>query len=243
MVAGSNEQKPTSRIRKGELTRRCSYAPVPAPLFVSEGIYFFFRTHPLEVRWSWNCGAAAYRWSSAVRGHRHFAFPRHLGRQHPSFPEIDQRGEHGGQRDWSRPTIDYSKPVFHSSRITSTRTQCRSWRLTSASNLPRGRRKDSEARTPHRWPRKSSTTEPYPEGSQFADNVNSHPVSLSHGDSHQDPDRPRGEGKIPGPQRLASQVMNHRTISRRLPVVKNSTVSDDFPVMREVEKEESLSSG
>ena len=53
---GSNEQKPTSRIRKGELTRQRSYAPVPAPLFVSEGIYFFLRTHPLEVCWSWNCG-------------------------------------------------------------------------------------------------------------------------------------------------------------------------------------------
>ena len=147
----------------------------------------------------------------------------------------DQRGKHGGQRDWSRPIIGYSKPVFHSSQITSTRTKCRSWGLTSASNLPRGRRKDSEARPPHQWPRKSSTTELYPEGSQFADNVNSHPASLSHGDSHQDPDRQRGEGKIPGPHRLASQVMNHRTISRRLPVVKNSTVSDDSPVTREVE--------
>ena len=37
--------------------------------------------------------------------------------------------------------------------------------------------------------------------------------------------------------RWASQVINHRTISRRLPVAKNSTVSDDFPVTREVEKE------
>ena len=53
---GSDEQKPTSGVRKGELTRRRSYAPVPAPLFISEGIYFFLRTHPLEVRWSWNCG-------------------------------------------------------------------------------------------------------------------------------------------------------------------------------------------
>ena len=42
---------------KESLTRRRSYAPVPAPLFISEGIYFFLRTHPLEVRWSWICGA------------------------------------------------------------------------------------------------------------------------------------------------------------------------------------------
>ena len=110
----------------------------------------------------------------------------------------DQRGKHGGQRDWSRPTIDYSKPVFHSSQITSTRTQCHSWGLTSASNLPRGRRKDSEARPPHQWPRKSSTTELYPEGSQFADNVNSHPASLSHGDSHQDPDQKGAKERFRG---------------------------------------------
>ena len=50
----SDEQRRTSRIRKGESTRRRSFAPVPAPLFISEGIYFFLRTHPLEVRWSWN---------------------------------------------------------------------------------------------------------------------------------------------------------------------------------------------
>ena len=42
---GSDEQRPTSGIRKGELTRRHSYAPVPAPLFISEGI-FFFSSHP-----------------------------------------------------------------------------------------------------------------------------------------------------------------------------------------------------
>ena len=50
----SDEQRRTSRIRKGESTRRRSFAPVQAPLIISEGIYFFLRTHPLEVRWSWN---------------------------------------------------------------------------------------------------------------------------------------------------------------------------------------------
>ena len=49
-----DEQRRTSRVRKGESTRRRSLAPVPAPLIISEGIYFFLRTHPLEVRWSWN---------------------------------------------------------------------------------------------------------------------------------------------------------------------------------------------
>ena len=34
---GSDEQWPTSGIRKGESTRRRSSAPVPAPLFISEG--------------------------------------------------------------------------------------------------------------------------------------------------------------------------------------------------------------
>ena len=216
------------------MTRRRSYLPVPAPLFISEGI--FFSSHPpprgaleLELRRCHHTGGLQ-RSVDTITSHIPVVPPGHIRRSHGR----DQRGEHGRQRDWSRRTIDYSKPVFHSSRITSTRIQCRSWRLTAASNLPRGRRKDSKARPPHRWPRKSSTTEPYPEGSQFADNVNSHPASLGHGDSHQDPDRQRGEGKIPGLQRLASQVMNHRTISRRLQVVKHSTVSDDFPVTREV---------
>ena len=38
----SDEERRTSRIRKGELTRRRSLAPVPAPLIISEGIFFFF---------------------------------------------------------------------------------------------------------------------------------------------------------------------------------------------------------
>ena len=48
---------------------------------------------------------------------------------------------------------------------------------------------------------------------QFADNVNSHPTLLRHGNPNADPNRPRGRGKIPGSQRSASQVINHRTIS------------------------------
>ena len=43
---GSDEQRPTSGVRKGELTRRRSCAPVPAPLFISEGIFFFFAPNP-----------------------------------------------------------------------------------------------------------------------------------------------------------------------------------------------------
>ena len=42
----SNEQRRTSRIRKGESTRRRSFAPVPAPLIISEGIFFFFAPTP-----------------------------------------------------------------------------------------------------------------------------------------------------------------------------------------------------
>ena len=73
---------------------------------------------------------------------------------------------------------------------------------------------------------------------QFADNVNSHPGSLMAThiriQSVEGPkERSRGQNDSP----VASQVINHRTISRRLPVSKNSTVSDDFPVTRKVEKE------
>ena len=49
---------------------------------------------------------------------------------------------------------------------------------------------------------------------QFADNVNSHPTSLGHGDPHTDPKYQKGRGKIPRSQRSASRVINHRTISR-----------------------------
>ena len=94
---GSDEQRPTSGIRKGELTRRRSYAPVPAPLFISEGIYFFLRTHPLEVRWSWNCGAVVIPvvfsdpWTPSL-----CITPDppagHVRRSHWRY----QRGEHGG---------------------------------------------------------------------------------------------------------------------------------------------------
>ena len=66
---------------------------------------------------------------------------------------------------------------------------------------------------------------------QFADNVNSHPVSLmaTHiqiQSAEGLKERSRGQNDSP----VTSQVINHRTISRRLPVAKNSTVSDDFPV-------------
>ena len=137
--------------------------------------YFFFSSHPpprgaLELELRRCCHTGGLQQSvDTVTSHFPIISAGNIRRSH---------GRDGGQRDWSRPTIDYSKPVFHSSRITSIRIQCRSWRLTSASNLPRGRREDSEARPTHRWPRRSSTTELYPEGSQFADNVNSHPASL-----------------------------------------------------------------
>ena len=83
----SGEQRRTSRIRKGELTRRRSLAPVPAPLIISEGIYFF-SSHP-PPRGCVGAGTEApppYRWSSAIRGHHHFAGLYPSGHPRPSFP-------------------------------------------------------------------------------------------------------------------------------------------------------------
>ena len=82
--------------------------------------YFFFSSHPpprgaleLELR---RCHHTSGLQQSVDTVTSHFlVIPAgNIRRSHGR----DQRGEHGGQRDWSRPTINYSKPVFHSSQIT-----------------------------------------------------------------------------------------------------------------------------
>ena len=107
------------------------------------------------------------RWSSAVRGYHHFAYPRRTGRPHPSFP-------------WKRPE----------------RRTRRTKRL-----IPTDHRL-FQARVP-----------------QFADNVNSHSVSLMA--THiriQFAEGPKERLRGPAASPVASQVINHRTISRRLSV-------------------------
>ena len=161
-MSKSQQQNPERRV--DQTTFLCARSSSPICI---RG-YLFFSSHPpprgaLELELGRRHHTGGLQQSvDTVTSHFPVISAGNIRRSHGR----DQIGEHGGQRDWPRPTIDYSKPVFHSSRIMSTLTQCRSWRLTSASNLPRDRRKDSEAQPPHRWPRKSSTTEPYPEGSQ-----------------------------------------------------------------------------
>ena len=50
---GSDEQRPTSGIRKGESTDDVPMRPFQLP-YLYQRFFFFLRTHPLEVRWSWN---------------------------------------------------------------------------------------------------------------------------------------------------------------------------------------------
>ena len=129
----SDEQRRTSRIRKGELTRRRSLAPVPAPLIISEGI-FFFSSHPpprgaleLELRRRRHTGGLQQS-VDTITSQVSVPPTIHVHRSHWRY----QRGEH------SRQSLE-----------------------------------------------------------QFADNVNSHPTSLGHGDPYQDPKYQTGRGKIP----------------------------------------------
>ena len=172
--------------------------------YLYQRVFFFFRTHPLEVRWSWNCGAVVIPavfsdpWTPSLR-----ISP--ILRPATSVVPIDDTREENTADKEIGPAGPYTIPspcsTVHGQREFPSRRH--SWRLTAASNWSKGRNK-------------SSTIEPYPSGSQFADNVNLHPTPLGHGDPHTDPNRQRGRGKIPRSQRPASQVINHRTISRRL---------------------------
>ena len=80
------------------------------------------------------------------------------------------------------------------------RTVCRQHKLSARSN----------------WSRDRPGHPTYSQKSleQFADNVNSHPRSLGHGDPHKHPKYQTGRGKIPRSHWSAFQVTNHRTISR-----------------------------
>ena len=94
---GSDEQKPTSGVREGELTRRRSYAPVPAPLFISE-VFWFFSSHPpprgaleLELRRCHHTGGLQ-RSVDTITSHIPNPPAGHIRRSHRRY----QRGEHGG---------------------------------------------------------------------------------------------------------------------------------------------------
>ena len=111
----SDEQRRTSRIRKGELTRRRSLAPVPAPLIISEGIYFFLRTHPLEVlelrrrRHTGGLQQSVDTITSQVSTPPSI----HVRRSHWRYP----RGEHSRQRDRPRRTANPFRSVLNNSQI------------------------------------------------------------------------------------------------------------------------------
>ena len=89
---GSDEQRPNSAIRKGQLTRRRSYAPVPAPLFI------FFSSHPpprgaleLELRRCRHTGGLQQSMDT-ITSHIPDPPAGHIRRSHRRY----QSGEHGG---------------------------------------------------------------------------------------------------------------------------------------------------
>ena len=115
----SDEQRRTSRIWKGESTRRRSFAPDPAPLIISEGIFFFFFSHPpprgaleLELRRRRHTGGLQQSVDTITL--QVSAPPTiHVRRSHWRY----QRGEHSRQRDRPRRTANPSRSVLNSSQI------------------------------------------------------------------------------------------------------------------------------
>ena len=114
----SDEQRRTSRIRKGELTRRRSLAPVPAPLIISEGIYFF-SSHPpprgaleLELRRRRHTGGLQQS-VDTITSQVSTPLAIRVRRSHWRYP----RGEHSRQRDRPRRTANPSRSVLNNSRI------------------------------------------------------------------------------------------------------------------------------
>ena len=115
----SDEQRRTSRIRKGELTRRRSLAPVPAPLIISEGIFFFFSSHPpprgaleLELRRRRHTGGLQQS-VDTITSQVSTPLAIRVRRSHWRYP----RGEHSRQRDRPRRTANPSRSVLNNSRI------------------------------------------------------------------------------------------------------------------------------
>ena len=102
----------------GKLTRRRSLAPVPAPLIISEGI-FFFSSHPpprgaleLELRRRRHTGGLQQS-VDAITSQVSTPLAIRVRRSHWRYP----RGEHSRQRDRPRRTANPSRSVLNNSRI------------------------------------------------------------------------------------------------------------------------------
>ena len=185
---------------KESVTRRRSFAPVPAPLFISEGIYFGLRTHPLEVRWSWNCGAVIIPVVFSDPLTASLRISPILRPVTSAVPIGDTREENTADKE-----IGPAGPQTIPSPCSTVRGQCefpsrrRSWRLTAVSNWLRGRNK-------------SSNIQPYPSGT-VCEQRKLAPYAAQTWRPTRESKSPKGQRTIPGSQRSASQVINHRTIS------------------------------
>ena len=189
---GSDEQRPTSEIRKGEFDQTTFLcARSSSPIYIRG--YLYFSSHPpprgaleLELRRCRHTGG--------------LQLPRSSGRPHPSFPlAIPER------RTWR-----IKRLALLDRRPFQARVPQFADNVNSHPDVAHG---DSQPHPIGRGVETSHPTYSHIPLDQFADNVNSHPTPLGHGDPHTNPNRQRGKGKIPGSQRSASQVINHRTIS------------------------------
>ena len=118
--AASSAPLPTcNRERSGRGVSATHFPTHPLPQ--NGCICFFIRTHPLEVRWSWDCGAVVIplilssSWTPSLRVHCR------PGWRHPPSPCKEPEGRtrrtkrvvaHSAPFMVSRPTIDHPKSVF-----------------------------------------------------------------------------------------------------------------------------------
>ena len=126
--------------------------PFQLPYLYQRVLFLFLRTHPLEVRWSWNCGAVVIPvvfsdpWTPSLRISpilRPVTSVVPIGDTREENTADKEIGPAGPQTIPSPCSTVCGQRGFPSRR--------RSWRLTAASNWSRGRNK-------------SSNIQPYPSG-------------------------------------------------------------------------------
>ena len=192
---GSDEQRPTSGIRKGEFDQTTFLcARSSSPIYIRG--YLFFSSHPpprgaleLELRRCRHTGGLQRSMDTITS---HIPYP-------PAPLAIPERRT----RRIKRLAPPDRRPF-----------QARGQFADDVNSHPDVAHGDSQPHPIGRGVKTSHPTYSRIPLEQFAENVNSHPTLLGHGNPHADPNRQSGRGKILGSQRSASQVINHRTISR-----------------------------
>ena len=226
--AEANQQNPERRVDQTTFPRARS----SSPNYIRG--HLFFSSHPpprgaleLELRRRRHTGGLQQS-VDTITSQVSTPLAIRVRRSHWRYP----RGEHSRQRDRPRRTANPSRSVLNNSRIMWTlipipSVEGSTWPSNLQSEKPGavcGQRKlppsfhqSTDRPGPHFYSQKSLE--------QFADNVNSHPASLGHGDPYQDPKYQASRGKRSrGP---ISPSLAWPTTVRHPEAARRNTVSDD----------------